>query len=62
VSEELDSGFGLVLRTGSKLLAVPDLIDEAELEMEEPEWLAAGSGYVFDAGSPAEYLFSISVF
>lgn len=37
VSEELDSGFGLVLRTGSKLLAVPDLIDEAELGMEEPE-------------------------
>jgi hypothetical protein len=62
VSEELDSGFGLVLWTGSKLLAVSDLIDEPELGVEEPEWLAVGSGYVFVAGSPAEYLFSISVF
>jgi hypothetical protein len=62
VPEELDSGFGLVLWTGSKLFAVSDLIDEAELGVEEQKWLAVGSGYVFVAGSAAEYLFSISVF
>jgi hypothetical protein len=63
VPEEVESGSGLVLRTGSKFLLFSDLVDEAELAVEEPGSLALDSGCVLGVGAlAAEYLLSILSF